>query len=151
MHDMKECIRVKKLLSRYIDKEIGRSDTVLVEGHLDICSFCKKELRELSRVKELVLEKERKVLPQNYLVCRLRQKIVGEQRMVKQGLSWLTGLEDFSRKVIPIPVTVIVLSTVFLMLSSRRQLSESSLEEHLLSGAQTTTETALGLMLAARD
>ncbi len=147
---MKECIRVRKLLSRYIDKEAGRSDIALIEEHLDICSFCKKELRELSWVKELVLEKERKVLPQDYLVCRLRQEIAGERRMMKQG-SWLTGLEYFSRKVIPIPVTLIVLSTVFLMLSSRRQLSESSLEEHLLSGAQTTTETALGLMLAARD
>jgi predicted anti-sigma-YlaC factor YlaD len=147
---MKECIRVRKLLSRYIDKEVGRSDIVLIEEHLDICSFCKKELWEFSRVKELILEKERKVLPQDYLVYRLRQEIAGERRMMKQE-SWLTGLEDFSRKVIPIPVTLIVLSTVFLMLSSRRQLSEYSLEEHLLSGVQTTTETALGLMLAARD
>jgi predicted anti-sigma-YlaC factor YlaD len=144
---MKECIKVSKLLSRYLDKEASCADNLLIEAHLDKCLSCKKELLELSRIKELVLGKERKTLPQDYLVCRLRQNIADERCIIKQGLSWLSGIGDFSRKIIPVPVAVIVISLVFMILTSKQQLTEYSLEEHVLSGAQTTTETALGVML----
>ena len=148
---MKECAKVKKTLSRYLDKEISAADTALVETHLDSCYFCKKELSGLTRVKKLILEKERKTLPQDYLICRLREKIASEQRITRQGFSWLAGMGNLSRRLIPVPVTAILLLLVFLILTSRQQTSYSSLEGYILSGNQTTTETALGLILGMQN
>ncbi len=145
---MKECRKVKRLLSRYLDKETGNADSALIRAHLDNCSFCRKELLGLSRVKELISGKERKVLPQDYLVYRLREEIAGQQH-AEEKLSWIAGMGNFSRRLIPVPVAVIVLSIVFLISISKQQVSEYSLEEHILSGTQTTTETALGLILGS--
>jgi len=148
---MNECGKVKRLLSRYLDKETGDTDNTLIKAHLESCSFCKKELLGFVQVKEFILGKEHKVLPQDYLVCRLREVIAGEQCLVKQRLSWLSGIGSFSRRLIPVPVTVIVLSLAFLILNSRQQVSKYSLEEHILSGTRTTAETALGLILGVQN
>ena len=146
---MKECIRVKRLLSRYLDKEISNSDVALVETHTDICPLCKKELLELSRVKEIMLGKEKKTLPQDYLVCRLREEIAGRQYTEKR-LS-LTGIGSLSRRLIPVPVATLVLSITFLFLTSTtQQVSEASLEDNILRGIPITTEVALGLILGVQ-
>jgi len=147
---MKNCRKIKRLLSRYLDKETDNAETALVDAHLDKCSFCKKELLELSRVKQLILGKERKVLPQDFLVYRLREEIASRQ-YAEERPSWVSGMGNLSRRLIPVPATVIVLSLMFLILSSRQELSGYSLEEHILSGTQTTTETAAGLILGAQD
>jgi len=147
---MKECVRVKRLLSRYLDKEARVDDVILVEAHLDSCPICKKELSESLRVKEFISKRQRKALPRDYLVCRLREEIAGEYNAQKR-FSWLAGIGGLSRKLIPIPVTVIVLSIALLILSSRQQVNEYLLEEHILSGAQTTAETAAVLILGAQN
>lgn len=146
---MRECKKAKKLLSRYLDKETGEVDAAFVKKHLDICHICNKEYLELFKVKELMLEKERKSLPLDYLVCRLKEEIASQQ-YAEERPSWIAGLGNLSRRLIPVPAAVIVLALVFLILSSRQQLSEYSLEEHILSGTQTTTETAVKLILGAQ-
>ena len=147
---MKICIKLKKLLSRYLYKETGETETTLVTTHLNTCPLCKKELLEFSRVKEIVSGKERMTLPENYLVGRLREEIVREQRAGKR-LS-LGNIGNLSRRLIPIPAATIVLSIVFLFLiSTGQQANESSLEDNLLSGTPVTTETALEVILGVQD
>ena len=146
---MKECVRVKKILSRYIDKETNYADSALVEMHVYHCPLCKKELSELMRVKELVLKKERKTLSQNYLILRLRRKIAGEQRVTRRFS--LAGIGNFSRRLIPVPVAAIALLAAFLLLSSRQQVSKYSLEDNMLSGTPATSEAALRLVLGAQS
>ena len=147
---MKECIKVKRLLSRYLDKETGEAETTLVATHINTCSLCKKELLELSRVKELVSGKERITLPESYLVCRLGEEIAREQRTRKRFS--LGNIGNLSRRLIPIPVATIVLSIIFLFLiSAGQQANESSLEDNLLSGTPVTTEAALGVILGVQD
>ncbi|MFA5144468.1 MAG: zf-HC2 domain-containing protein [Candidatus Omnitrophota bacterium] len=146
---MKSCAKIKRLLSGYLDNEIdSAADAALVKEHLDSCSFCKKELSELSRVKKLILEKERKFLPQDYLVYRLKEEIADE-RLAEEKLSWFTGIGNLSRRLIPVPVAAVALSIILLILSSSQTVDKYSLEEHILSGTQTTTEIALGLILGA--
>lgn len=145
---MKECRKIKRLLSCYLDKETGNADNNLIKAHLDSCLLCKKELLELARVKEFILGKKRKTLPQDYLVYRLREEIAGLQQ-VKERFSWITGVSNLSRRLIPVPL--IVLSIAFLILSYRQQVNKYPLEEHILSGTQTTTETALGLILGVQN
>ena len=94
---MKECRKVKRLLSRYLDKETSTAESAMVAAHLDSCLVCQKELLELTRVKELILGKERKSLPEDYLVYRLREKIASQERPARK-FSWLAGMGDISRK-----------------------------------------------------
>jgi predicted anti-sigma-YlaC factor YlaD len=147
---MKECAKVQRLLSRYLDKETGNTDTALVKAHLDTCSLCNKELLELSRLKKLISEKERKILPQDYLVCRLREEIAGEQHAEKR-LSWLVDMGSLSRRLIPIPIAAIVLSIMLMIICPKQSVSKYSLEDNILSGTQTTTETAVRVILGTQN
>ena len=147
---MKECGRVKKLLSRYLDKEISDIDTVFIKKHLDICHMCNKNYVGLLKVKQLMLGKERRTLPEDYLVFRLKEKIVSHQH-AEEILSWIAGMGNLSRRLIPVPVTAIILSMMFLIATSKQQIASYSLDEHILSGSQTTTEAALGLILGTQN
>jgi len=147
---MKECIKVKRLLSSYLDKETNITDTTIARLHLESCSFCKEELLRFSQVKDSILKKKRRALPEDYMLCRLQVELINEQLREKK-ISWLANMGNLSRRLIPVPVTVIVLSLIFLILSSMQQTSRYPLEEHILSGTQTTTETALGVILGAQN
>jgi predicted anti-sigma-YlaC factor YlaD len=144
---MKECAKVQRLLSRYIDKEAAPAETVLVEAHLGACPLCKNEFAELSRNRELIVERQRKVVPPDFLISRLRADITRERLEAGHGVSWLEGIGILSRRLIPVPVAAIALLVLFLIVCGNGQKNSVSLEEHILSGTQTTTETALGLIL----
>ena len=145
---MKNCLKVKRILSRYLDKETGGTDTALVEAHVKSCVLCRQELSELSRLKGIILGKERKTLPQDYLVSRLRQEIAGES--CSQEGSQVFDLARLCRKLIPIPVAAMVFSIVFLVLCSRPQQTEYSLEDTILNGTPVTTQNALALLLGVQ-
>lgn len=145
---MSECKKIKRLLSRYLDKEISEEDSVFIKTHLERCSFCMNELLALNRVKDFVLKKERKSFPPDYLFDRLNEEI-SRKKDAEGSLPWIVAIGNLSRKLIPVPVTAIVLSMAFLLLISRQQADKYSLEEHLLDGSQTTTEIALGVILGA--
>ncbi len=147
---MKECEKVRNILCRYLDNETNARDTAFIQEHLKNCPLCEKELTELSQVKVLLANKERKVLPENYLLNRVRGEIAG-QHYRREKLPWVVGLGIISRRLIPVPVTAIIVAMVFLLLGSGKPASSYSLEEHLLSGDQTTTETALGLILGVQN
>ena len=148
---MEKCAKVKKILSRYLDQEASSADTVLIKTHLDNCPFCEKEFLELSRAKELITGKEIKALPPDYLVCRLREKIASQRQDSQEGFPWLAGMGNLSRRLIPVPVTAVLLSLALLILTSQQSTTSYSLEEDMLSGTQTTTATAAGLILGMQS
>jgi len=149
---MKECIKIKTLLSRYLDKETAEAETILVESHLNSCPLCKKELLELSRIKELVSGKERINLPENYLINRLREKIARKRQEPAEKRPSLIDLGNLSRRLIPIPVATFVLSILFLFsISTGQKASETTLEDNLLSGNPVSTEAALEVILGVED
>ncbi len=147
---MNDCRKVERLLSRYLDSETSSSDSALIKAHLDSCSLCKKELSKLTQIKELISVKERKAIPQDYLVYRLREEIKSLQHTAERVV-WMSGLGSLSRRLIPVPAALIVLSLVFLILTQGQQLKEYSLDEHVLSGKQTTTALALNLILGVQN
>jgi predicted anti-sigma-YlaC factor YlaD len=142
---MNKCIKVKRLLSRYLDKEASVEDAKFVENHLDECFLCKNSLLELSSVKSLLRGKEKKSLPENYLVCRLRE-VLADKEYLSGRSTWLGAIGNFSFRLIPVPVAVIALAFTFLMFTPSRYESEVSLEEHMLSSNSITTQTALELV-----
>ena len=147
---MNKCTRAKRLLSRYLDKETSSIDNKFIETHLNDCFLCKNEFLEFSKIKNIIEGKERKILPQDYLIFCLREKI-DKERNEKERFSWLVDINNFSRKLMPVPVTVIVAMIVFLIFSPSHYVNKSSLEERMLSGTSITTQTALELILGIED
>lgn len=148
---MKDCSKAKKLLCRYLDKETNARDTSFVEEHVKICPACKKELSEFSRVKEVVSGRERKILPENYLVFRLREKAARGNKTA-QKIPALSNMGRLSLRFIPVPAATIIVSVVFLFFTSSEQpVKEYSLEDNILSGTPVTTETVLELILGGTE
>lgn len=147
---MKECKKVKKLLSLYVDDELNNAQSEFVKGHLAHCVLCSREYSEFAAVKQAVSEKQRKSLPEDYMIWRLREKIA-QQHYVNEKPSWLAGMGNLSRKFIPIPATVIVFALVLMVLSYAWQATDYSLDEQLLSGSLTTTETATRVILGEQS
>lgn len=144
---MNACVRARKLLSRYIDKEARDMDTAFIEAHVAGCPSCKKELREFSCVRELLLRKERRALPEGELARRMLRQILYE-KSGRQDFS-MVGMGYLARRLIFLPAIAIALSAAFLILIPQ-QTNRYSWEEHVLSGAPTTTAMALGLILGTR-
>jgi len=144
---MNNCRHIKRMLSRYLDKETTRSDNARIKGHLDHCSSCQTALSELSCVKGLVSGKGRMTLPPDYLVIRLRDKISEAVTVERQRFPLIMGMGALSRRLIPVPVTVIVLSLFFLISNPARQATGYALDDHLFSGNQTTTSMAFEFIL----
>ncbi len=145
-----DCKKVRKLLSQYIDKETASKENIFIEQHLNSCHLCASELSELSRIKNIVCEKERKVLPPDYLIQRLREKIYNK-RQAKEKFSWLADIGSFSRNFIPVPVAVIAFALIVLFLAPNYSSNNDSLENRMLSGGSITTQTALELVLGTQD
>jgi predicted anti-sigma-YlaC factor YlaD len=147
---MSECGKVQRLLSWYLDREMFGREAFRIRAHLDGCAVCMKEFSELSRIKKLLTEKERKTLPQDLLIFSLREAIEGE-RSAEGKLSWLSGAGELSHKLIPVPVFVIILLIMLHILNPGQRTSRYSLEESILDGNKATTEMALALILRQRD
>lgn len=141
---MKECLRVVKSLSRYLDKETDSCESSLITAHLAGCPACSEELARLSLIKSGISKLTRKSLPQDYLVSRLSDKLQGE-RMARERFS-LSGIGVLARRFIPVPVTIIALSIMLFVLNTGQLANKISFDEHILSGNAATHETVLGLM-----
>lgn len=146
---MRECKRVRRLLSSYIDQETSRPDTVLVEAHLGNCPVCQRDLGGFIRLKKLLFERERKSFPPDYLILNLRREVAGNGCLDGQWLLGLTSMANLSRRLIPIPAVVIALSFVFLISNFGEQADKYSLEDKILKGMPMTTESALELILGS--
>lgn len=136
------CANVQRLISCYLDGEIGHIDYFTIKLHIKNCPCCSKEFLELHKVKELISKKNRKAI-QDFSVERLYEAILNR----KQTVSWLVGMGDLAFKFIPVPALVVVLLIGFLFLGSSTQAVNSGLAADLLSGQPATIHTALGLVL----
>ncbi len=47
-----ECREIQKLLSPFVDNELGASDTFTVAEHLDACEVCQRELKAIQQLDE---------------------------------------------------------------------------------------------------
>lgn len=148
---MRDCGRVMRLLSGYLDGESSASDRLRVEKHLQECPACRRELSFLSRAKESVSGGARKSLPPDYMVSRLKEEIRKRERAFGRELSWLSGMGSLSRRLIPVPVTAVLLSLIFLFSVLPGQGEDNLLEDRLLKGGQVTVSTALGLVLGVQE
>ncbi|MFA5069196.1 MAG: zf-HC2 domain-containing protein [Candidatus Omnitrophota bacterium] len=147
---MKGCARVKRLLSRYIDKEANPAEIVFVDKHIGVCPYCRQELERLLSVKGLVFNTRKEALPSGYMFNLLREELQDAQTC-RQGFL-ISGIACLSRRLIPVPAAAILFSAVLLLLSLFRPQAENYLlYENILKGVPVTTEAVLGLLLDVRD
>jgi hypothetical protein len=147
---MNKCCKVKKLLSRYIDKEADMADTDFVKSHLENCLSCRNVFVEMAKVKNLIVDMPRRVLPQEYLVERINSKIFND-KFAQDSISWLERIGDLAKKLIPVPVSVMLLALFFLILNPVEQLIKVNVEDNIISGSQVTTDTVLSLILEGQS
>ena len=155
---MKECARVRGSLSKFVDAELGDRDSAAVKAHLEACLGCKEEFAKLSALKNIITGKERKALPEDYLIHQLRQRIYA-QNEPSPKLQWLVDMGNLSRKLIPVPVAVLILSAVFLTATLKEyekinyidcylfQDSLTNEEANVLNQSQITLEGAAKVVL----
>ncbi len=139
---MKDCANVKRMLSRFLDGETGESEKKFLEAHLSAYPGCAAELAGLSRVKKTVVSRQRKSLPEDYLVDRLRSRLA-EESSEREHFS-LSMLGNLSRRLIPVPVAAIAFSIALLVLTSG---GSQSLEDNILEGGRVSSDTAVALIL----
>ena len=61
-----KCSQITKMISRYIDNDLGPEEKRLFELHAQDCSGCKKELEEIRAVHELFASAERFPAPYGF-------------------------------------------------------------------------------------
>ena len=110
-----QCSKVKRLLNRYIDKEIeDRGLIAQVEEHLNMCAHCQAQLKTLASVKGLIAQKE-KITAQGDFLARLKEKLEPGAQIIR--LRWLPQAGELARRLIPVPV--VTMAIMFVLLLSR--------------------------------
>jgi predicted anti-sigma-YlaC factor YlaD len=110
-----KCWKVKRLLGKYLDKELTDKKIIsLVEEHLDRCAACRQELESLVLMKELISGKERLTVGEDFWP-RLKNQL--EIKPVSLSIRWVNQTGDLARKLIPVPVAIMIL--VMVLLSGR--------------------------------
>ena len=107
------CSKVKRLLSRYIDKELLEQNVITqIEEHLKVCPDCKAELQSLVSTGALISQKERIAVGEDFL-ARLKDRLRPQPQVVR--LRWLPEAGDLARRLIPVPIvaTMLMFALVF--------------------------------------
>ncbi|MBU2102455.1 MAG: von Willebrand factor type A domain-containing protein [Candidatus Omnitrophica bacterium] len=82
-------LKIKKLISAYIDSEVTREEKNLVETHLAACSRCRKYYQKLQKVSATIQEWENEDVSSD-LELKIRQKLLSQN--VKGGTMKKTKL-----------------------------------------------------------
>ena len=109
------CSKVRRLLSKYIDKEIKDQPTIdLIDAHLSQCPGCQQELDSLAAIKGLLWQKEHSPARPDFL-RRLRQRL--EPKAPAAGIDWLAQFGELARRLIPVPAVVAALVIIMLAIN----------------------------------
>ncbi|MCD6134721.1 MAG: zf-HC2 domain-containing protein [Candidatus Omnitrophica bacterium] len=135
------CRKVKRLLGRYLDKEIEGRLLKLIESHLEKCAACRGELENLAAIKKMFSDKERVKVREGFLV-RLKAKIEAGEETEKIREKEVETAGILARRLIPVPLVIILLLLISLPLFYRRASIDSYIwgslggeEIGILSGA----------------
>lgn len=80
MSNKKNCHRVQKLLSLYLDGELNPKQSKRIAGHLSQCKECASELEQLLSIKEAAQALEQHE-PPDYLFYRIKDEIAKQARV----------------------------------------------------------------------
>ncbi|MFH1245022.1 MAG: zf-HC2 domain-containing protein [Candidatus Omnitrophota bacterium] len=123
-----DCRKIRRLLNRYIDKEIAGREVTLVEAHLKECVDCRRELAAIEAVQALMTQKG-KIAVQGDFLSGLRDKLQAQPQKIR--VRWLPEAGDWSRRLIPLPLAVLSLLFVLLLAGLNGRNSASSVDEYI--------------------
>ena len=134
-----KCSKVRRFLNPYIDKELDNKKVIaLIEEHLNICPYCKAELNSLNLMKGLIAQKEKVTVEESFLV-RLKNKLRGEPQIIR--LKWLPEAGDLARRLIPVPVAIMIL--IFTLIFAQMNMTFSPVDEYIF---EDLTNEEMGIL-----
>ncbi len=99
------------LVNRYADNELPEKEKTFLEKHIEICTVCAQEIKYIQLIKQRLnqnrIESEPDTFWQN-IKSRLQ-----EDNFVQEPGNIITIMENWSRKLIPVPVTVAIAAAIF--------------------------------------
>jgi len=125
-----DCIKVKRLLSSYIDNELVDEDLLVkIERHLNTCGGCKEELDTLTSVKNLMVKKERIEVKEDFLDS-IKNNIKENQAQIIR-IRWIPEAGSLARRLIPVPA---VIAAVIFFLVFAQVNGLSPVDEYIYAG-----------------
>lgn len=121
------CGKVNRLLNRYIDDELDKRLTDLIEQHLQVCPNCKQELNALESIKGVVRQKER-VAAEEGLLERIKDRLQPAPQVIR--IKWLPEAGNLARRLIPIPMAAM---TIIFTLMLTRLNGVNPVDEYIFS------------------
>jgi len=121
--------RMQRLLSAFVDNELGDVEAKAVREHLEGCSSCQQRIRELRSIRAKIREAATADLPDNF-VYSVQRSIRQDQQ---ESLVWL-GTERLARNVV---VALCVLVFAVVAFGSMMKPQQPLGEERYLSGEPT--------------
>jgi len=118
--------RMQRLLSAFVDNELGDAEAKAVREHLEGCSSCQRRIQELGAIRSQIREAATADLPDNF-VYAVQRSIRREQQ---ESVVWL-GTERFARNVV---VALCVLVFAVVAFGSIMKPQQPIGEERYLSG-----------------
>jgi anti-sigma factor RsiW len=118
--------RMQRLLSAFVDNELGDAEAKAVREHLEGCSSCQQRIQELGAIRSKIREAATADLPDNF-VSTVQRSIRQEQQ---ESVVWL-GTERFARNVV---VALCVLVFAVVAFGSMMKPQQPIGEERYLSG-----------------
>lgn len=110
-----KCSKARRLLMRFVDKELeNKKLAILIEEHLNLCADCKLELNSLISTKELIAQRERLAVSEDFL-DRVKGRLGPQPQIIR--VSWLPEAGDLARRLIPVPIVTAML--MFALIFSR--------------------------------
>ncbi|OGF49206.1 MAG: hypothetical protein A2231_07570 [Candidatus Firestonebacteria bacterium RIFOXYA2_FULL_40_8] len=105
------CYSVKRLLNRYVDKEIDETTKKFMEEHLKVCALCKKELEALLLMKHVISKKEKLEIDKNFI--SLLEKRLMEEKPDNET-HYLTEMNYLAQRTAPVLLTLAVLVMIII-------------------------------------
>jgi anti-sigma factor RsiW len=118
--------RMQRLLSAYVDHELGETDAKAVREHVEGCSSCQQRIGELGAIRAKIRDAATADLPDNF-VYAVQRSIRQDQQ---ESVVWL-GTERFARNVV---VALFALVFAVLAFGSMLKPQQPLGEERYLSG-----------------
>ena len=100
-----KCSQIEKMISRYVDNDLGPEEKRLFELHIQECSGCRKELEEVQAVHELFSSAERFQAPYGFFT-----RVMANLEAKEPSWLWqLFTLRPFALRTVEVAFALVVI------------------------------------------
>lgn len=124
-----------KLINKYFDNELDASLDKEIFSHLYICKKCKKQIKALRFIKNILAKKEYLKLNDNFTL-----RVMETAEEINKKVDWTYEVRPLTARLIPVFTVVILFLLIFSFSGIFNKKKVVSLEEVLLVNNYTISE-----------